>query len=290
MEVHLNVPYKLKENRNKVVIRVLIIFTAMNMSLNNKCAVVCGSTQGIGLAAARELSSLGATVTLVARNENALKEALRELVPPLTGSHDYIVADFSNPEQLKSALSNWLSKGGKANILVNNTGGPSGGPIVDADIDQFESTFRQHLVCNHILAQMLLPAMKESGYGRIINVISTSVKQPLKGLGVSNTIRAAVANWAKTLSLEVAPFGITVNNVLPGATSTSRLSTLLSSKSSKTGKSVEALEHEMIAEIPMGRFAMPEEIASAIAFLASPAASYITGINVPVDGGRTGCL
>jgi len=290
MEVHLNVPYKLKENRNKVVIRVLIIFTAMNMSLNNKCAVVCGSTQGIGLAAARELSSLGATVTLVARNENALKEALRELVPPLTGSHDYIVADFSNPEQLKSALSNWLSKGGKANILVNNTGGPSGGPIVDAGIDQFESTFRQHLVCNHILAQMLLPAMKESGYGRIINVISTSVKQPLKGLGVSNTVRAAVANWAKTLSLEVAPFGITVNNVLPGATSTSRLSTLLSSKSSKTGKSVEALEHEMIAEIPMGRFAMPEEIASAIAFLASPAASYITGINVPVDGGRTGCL
>ena len=290
MEVHLNVPYKLKENRNKVVIRVLIIFTAMNMSLNNKCAVVCGSTQGIGLAAARELSSLGATVTLVARNENALKEALRELVPPLTGSHDYIVADFSNPEQLKSALSNWLSKGGKANILVNNTGGPSGGPIVDAGIDQFESTFRQHLLCNHILAQMLLPAMKESGYGRIINVISTSVKQPLKGLGVSNTIRAAVANWAKTLSLEVAPFGITVNNVLPGATSTSRLSTLLSSKSSKTGKSVEALEHEMIAEIPMGRFAMPEEIASAIAFLASPAASYITGINVPVDGGRTGCL
>jgi len=290
MEVHLNVPYKLKENRNKVVIRVLIIFTAMNMSLNNKCAVVCGSTQGIGLAAARELSSLGATVTLVARNENALKEALRELVPPLTGSHDYIVADFSNPEQLKSALSNWLSKGGKANILVNNTGGPSGVPIVDAGIDQFESTFRQHLVCNHILAQMLLPAMKESGYGRIINVISTSVKQPLKGLGVSNTIRAAVANWAKTLSLEVAPFGITVNNVLPGATSTSRLSTLLSSKSSKTGKSVEALEHEMIAEIPMGRFAMPEEIASAIAFLASPAASYITGINVPVDGGRTGCL
>ena len=260
------------------------------MSLNNKCAVVCGSTQGIGLAAARELSSLGATVTLVARNENALKEALRELVPPLTGSHDYIVADFSNPEQLKSALSNWLSKGGKANILVNNTGGPSGGPIVDAGIDQFESTFRQHLVCNHILAQMLLPAMKESGYGRIINVISTSVKQPLKGLGVSNTIRAAVANWAKTLSLEVAPFGITVNNVLPGATSTSRLSTLLSSKSSKTGKSVEALEQEMIAEIPMGRFAMPEEIASAIAFLASPAASYITGINVPVDGGRTGCL
>jgi 3-oxoacyl-[acyl-carrier protein] reductase len=132
--------------------------------------------------------------------------------------------------------------------------------------------------------------MKETGYGRIINVISTSVKQPLKGLGVSNTIRAAVANWAKTLSLEVAPFGVTVNNVLPGATSTSRLSTLLENKASKTGKSVNELELEMISEIPMGRFATPDEIASAIAFLASPAASYITGINVPVDGGRTGCL
>jgi 3-oxoacyl-[acyl-carrier protein] reductase len=284
------VSHKLKENRNKVVSRVLIIFTAMNMSLNNRCAVVCGSTQGIGLAAARELSSLGATVTLIARNEDALKEALKQLVPVSNGSHSYIVAEFSNPDQLKNALSNWVIKGGKANILVNNTGGPSGGPIVDANVDQFETTFRQHLVCNHILAQTLLPAMKESGYGRIINVISTSVKQPLKGLGVSNTIRAAVANWAKTLSLEVAPFGVTVNNVLPGATSTSRLSTLLENKASKTGKSVKELELEMISEIPMGRFATPDEIASAIAFLASPAASYITGINVPVDGGRTGCL
>lgn len=290
MIFYLIVPHKLKENRNKVVIWVLIIFTAMNLSLNNRCAVVCGSTQGIGLAAARELSSLGATVTLVARNETALKEALNELTPPQNGSHGYIVADFSNPEQLKLALLNWVDNGGKANILINNTGGPSGGPIADASIDQFESTFRQHLVCNHILAQTLLPGMKESGYGRIVNVISTSVKQPLKGLGVSNTIRAAVASWAKTLSLEVAPFGITVNNVLPGATSTSRLSSLLANKSSKTGKSVKELELEMISEIPMARFASPDEIASAIAFLASPAASYITGINVPVDGGRTGCL
>ncbi|MFM7823977.1 MAG: SDR family oxidoreductase, partial [Bacteroidota bacterium] len=262
----------------------------MNLSLNNKCAVVCGSTQGIGLAAARELSSLGAAVTLVARNESALIEALKELAPSQNGTHGYIVAAFSNPEQLKIALSNWVNNGGKANILVNNTGGPAGGPIVDADIVQFENTFRQHLLCNHILAQVLLPSMKQEGYGRIINVISTSVKQPLKGLGVSNTIRAAVANWAKTLSLEVAPFGITVNNVLPGATSTSRLSSLLTNKASKTGKSVQELELEMISEIPMGRFATPEEIASAIAFLASPAASYITGINVPVDGGRTGCL
>ncbi|MFN5323506.1 MAG: SDR family oxidoreductase [Bacteroidota bacterium] len=262
----------------------------MNLSLSGKCAVVCGSTQGIGLAAARELSSLGAAVTLVARNEQALQEAFNELSPVSDVQHGYIVADFSDPNQVKKAIEDWLAKGNRAHILVNNTGGPSGGPIVDAGIEQFEATFRQHLVCNHIMAQALIPGMRESGYGRIINVISTSVKQPLKGLGVSNTIRAAVANWAKTLSMEVASAGITVNNVLPGATSTGRLSSLMEAKSSKTGKTVVDLQNEMIAEIPMGRFAKPEEIANAIAFLASPAASYITGINVPVDGGRTGSL
>ncbi|MEY3343194.1 MAG: hypothetical protein RL090_878 [Bacteroidota bacterium] len=262
----------------------------MNLSLANRCAVVCGSTQGIGLAAARELSSLGAAVTLVARNEQSLKSVLKELVPAANGQHGYIVADFNDPGQLKSALDSWIDKGNQAHILINNTGGPAGGAIIDADLSHFENTFRQHLLCNHVLAQSLLPGMKSSGYGRIINVISTSVKQPLKGLGVSNTIRAAVANWAKTLSVEVAPFGITVNNVLPGATATGRLSALMQAKSQKTGREVSQLEHEMVSEIPMGRFAQPEEIASAIAFLASPAASYITGINVPVDGGRTGCL
>jgi 3-oxoacyl-[acyl-carrier protein] reductase len=262
----------------------------MDLSLANRCAVVCGSTQGIGLAAARELSSLGAAVTLVARNEQSLRDVMKELAPATTGRHGYIVSDFSDPQQLKGAVDSWLSDGNQAHILVNNTGGPSGGPIVEADPLHFESTFRQHLICNHVLAQALLPGMKFAGYGRIINVISTSVKQPLKGLGVSNTVRAAVANWAKTLSVEVAPFGVTVNNVLPGATATGRLSTLMKAKSQKTGMEVSHLEQEMVAEIPMGRFAQPEEIANAIAFLASPAASYITGINIPVDGGRTGCL
>lgn len=262
----------------------------MNIDLKNKHALVCGSTQGIGKATAVELAQLGASVTLLARNEEALKSTLAELPASANQSHDYLIADFSNPEQLRNSLSAYLEKGKSFHILVNNTGGPAGGPVTGVKTDEFEAAFRQHLVCNHILATALISGMKKSGYGRIINIISTSVKQPLKGLGVSNTVRAAVANWSKTLATELAPFGITVNNVLPGATKTQRLVSLIDAKSAKTGKSAADLEQEMIGEIPMGRFASAEEIASAVAFLASPAASYITGINVPVDGGRTGCL
>lgn len=260
----------------------------MNLDLTGKNALVCGSTQGIGKAAAVELALLGANVTLLARNEEKLKTTIGEL--ERTGQHDYIVADFSSPENVRAALQQYLSGGKTIHILVNNTGGPPGGPVTDAKTEEFISAFSSHLLCNHILAQAVIPGMKAAGYGRIINVISTSVKQPLKGLGVSNTIRAAVGNWAKTLSFEVAKAGITVNNVLPGATATQRLSGLIEAKSTKTGASVDALQQEMISEIPAGRFAAPEEVAAAIAFLATPAAAYINGINVPVDGGRTGNL
>ncbi|RYD78724.1 MAG: SDR family oxidoreductase, partial [Sphingobacteriales bacterium] len=175
-------------------------------------------------------------------------------------------------------------------ILINNTGGPAPGPASEATEEQFLNAFNQHLICNHILVQSLLPGMKQEGYGRIINIISTSVKQPIPGLGVSNTIRAAVANWSKTLSLEVAKFGITVNNVLPGATYTGRLQSIIQNKSSKTALPLDEVEQEMMKEIPVGRFALPEEVANAVAFLASPAAAYINGINLPVDGGRTASL
>lgn len=262
----------------------------MELNLKGKRALVGGSTQGIGRAVAGELASLGASVTLIARSEEALKTVCSELPSSGKQSHDYIVADFSDPSGLKSAVEAYLAKGNTINILVNNTGGPPGGPVTAASTSEFESAFSQHLICNHILATACLPGMKESGYGRIVNIISTSVKQPLKGLGVSNTVRAAVANWSKTLATELAPFGITVNNVLPGATKTQRLVSLIGAKSAKTGKPVAELEQEMIAEIPMGRFASADEIAAAVSFLASPAASYITGINVPVDGGRTGSL
>jgi 3-oxoacyl-[acyl-carrier protein] reductase len=262
----------------------------MNIDLTNKNALVCGSTQGIGLAVAQELASMGACVTLAARNEILLQQTAASLPSPSGQKHDFIVADFSSPESVRAQVTHYLGNGKIFHILVNNTGGPAGGPITEAKSQEFMDAFQQHLVCNHVLVQSLLPGMKSEKYGRIINVISTSVKIPLKGLGVSNTIRAAVANWSKTLSNEVASFGITVNNVLPGATQTSRLSSIIKAKSDKTGKEVTELEKEMLHEIPMGRFASPSEIAAAVAFLASPSASYITGINVPVDGGRTGAL
>ncbi len=262
----------------------------MNTSLTHRRAVVCGATQGIGQAIARELAELGASVTLVARNEQSLREVTASLPSVQGQSHGWLVADFTEPETLRARISSWVQEKNIAHILVNNTGGPPGGPITDASAEAFEAAFKQHLICNHILAQALVPGMKESNYGRIINIISTSVKQPLKGLGVSNTIRAAVANWSKTLSFELAPFGITVNNVLPGATRTTRLSTLIESKARKTGIDASILEHEMKSEIPLNRFADPFEIAAAAAFLATPAAAYITGINLPVDGGRTGSL
>jgi 3-oxoacyl-[acyl-carrier protein] reductase len=262
----------------------------MNLNLQNYTALVCGSSQGIGRAAATELAAMGARVVLLARSEEALKTTCSSLPTPNGQQHHYLAADFSNPTQVASVVDTFVKAGNPIHILINNTGGPPGGPIVNATTDAFLSTFNQHLICNHLIAQAVLPGMKDAGFGRIINIISTSVKQPLKGLGVSNTIRAAVANWSKTLSVEVAPFGITVNNVLPGATATQRLSSIIENKSQKQNHTIDEVEQEMLAEIPAGRFGKPEEIAAAVAFLASPSAAYINGINIPVDGGRTSCL
>jgi 3-oxoacyl-[acyl-carrier protein] reductase len=255
----------------------------MDLNLKGKRAVVCGSTQGIGKASAMELALLGASITLVARNEEKLKAALNDLPQGEGQHHGYLVADFTDRDGLANVLDQFTREY-IAHILVNNTGGPPGGPVFDAKLDEFIAAFSAHLLCNQI------SGMKREGYGRIINVISTSVKIPIKGLGVSNTIRGAVANWSKTLSSELASFGITVNNVLPGASMTGRLESIIKSKSEKTGKSTDETTHEMIAEIPAGRISSPSEIAAAIAFLATPAAGYINGINLPVDGGRTGSL
>lgn len=254
----------------------------MNLDLTHKTAVICGSTQGIGFAAATELYAMGANTVLVARNEEKLKEACAKLGERCS----YIVADFQHPQQVEDAIQKWATHN-SAHILINNTGGPNPGKASDALVDEFRMAFNAHLICNHIMATALIPGMKKNGYGRIINVISTSVKQPLPNLGVSNTIRGAVANWSKTLANELGQFNITVNNVLPGATETGRLESIMKNKAEKTGHSFNDVKEEMSNEVPMKRLAQPEEIAAAIAFLASPAASYINGINVPVDGGRT---
>lgn len=262
----------------------------MNLDLVGRTAIVCGANQGIGLAAALELASLGANLILVARNEERLKSAMEQLAKPGNQTHSFLVADFAEPQQLESVITGWAGQGNAADILINNTGGPPGGQAIDADTDEFLTAFKNHLICNQVLVQALVPGMKTKSWGRIINVISTSVKQPLTGLGVSNTIRGAVANWSKTLANELGQFGITVNNVLPGATSTARLESILKARAEKSGQPYEDVANQMRASIPTGRFAEPSELGAAIAFLASPAASYINGVDLPVDGGRTKCL
>jgi len=263
----------------------------MDINLTGKKAFVCGSTQGIGRAAAVELANLGASVVLLARNEDSLRQVKNELKQSQNQQHDFIVADFSKPNELKNKVGEYLENNNQpVHILINNTGGPPAGQAIDAQLQEFIKAFQTHLICNQILTQMLCGRMKAEGYGRIINVISTSVKQPIQNLGVSNTVRGAVASWAKTLASELGEFGITVNNVLPGFTQTQRLQTIIENKANKTGISIEQAAEEMKGETPAKRFAEPSEVANAIAFLASPAASYINGINLPVDGGRTGCL
>ncbi|MEI9808630.1 MAG: SDR family oxidoreductase [Bacteroidota bacterium] len=261
----------------------------MNLSLEGKYAVVCGSTQGIGLAIAEELALLGASCTLVARNEESLKAAVHSLDIALRQEHGYLVADFSKPEELKKIIAAHVQQH-PVHILINNTGGPAGGPITEATEEAFLHTFNQHLICNHILTKAVIPSMKKDSYGRIVNIISTSVKIPLKNLGVSNTIRGAVASWAKTMANELGEFNITVNNILPGFTRTQRLDTLITNIAASRKITTEEVEKEMQQEVPVKRFGEAGEIAAMAAFLASPAASYINGVNIPVDGGRTGSM
>ncbi len=262
----------------------------MNLDLSNRTALVCGSTQGLGLASAIELSKLGAHVILMARNKEKLQETLSKLDTSKNQQHDFIVADFSNPSMVKDAIQAYLSKEKIIHILINNTGGPAGGKAIDADPEQFLAAFNNHLICNQILVQAVVPGMKAAQFGRIVNVISTSVKQPISGLGVSNTIRAAVANWSKTLASELGPFGITVNNALPGFTQTVRADYVIQKKAADTGLSPDEVMLDLVKEIPVGRIGQPEEFGAVVAFLCSPAAAYINGINLPVDGGRTACL
>jgi 3-oxoacyl-[acyl-carrier protein] reductase len=262
----------------------------MNINLIGKNALVCGASRGIGNAIAKQFALLGANVTLVSRSESILERIVRDLDTSKGQIHDFIAADFNKPDELKEKLTAKIHEPKVYHILINNTGGPPAGLAIDAELHEFTTAFTQHLLCNQILVQSVVDGMRASGYGRIINIISTSVKIPLKGLGVSNSIRGAVANWSKTLANELGQYGITVNNILPGATATDRLTQIIEGKANKQNHSIDEVSKEMTAEIPLGRFASPEETAYATAFLASEFAAYITGINLPVDGGRTGNL
>lgn len=261
----------------------------MHLSLEGRNAVICGSSQGIGLAIAEELALLGANCTLVARNEEILKTAVKSLDIALRQQHNYLVADFSQPNQVKQVIQQHVQKN-SVHILVNNTGGPPPAPVLDATEEAFQTAFNQHLIVNQLLAQAVVPGMKEAGYGRIINIISTSIRIPITGLAVSGTVRGAVAVWSKILANEVGKFNITVNNILPGSTKTQRLESLIQSTAKKRGVSTEVVEQEMKEEIPMKRFGESAELAAVAAFLASPAASYVNGVSIAVDGGKTGSL
>jgi 3-oxoacyl-[acyl-carrier protein] reductase len=263
----------------------------ITIDLTGKTMLIGGGSDGIGKAIAIEGSKAGANIILLARNEEKLQSTVSELVKTGNQSHYYISVDYSNPTFMVEKVSSFINDNQLVvDILVNNTGGPAAGQVHVAESTQFESAFQQHLIANHLLSQLVVPSMKNNQFGRIINIISTSVKLPLPNLGVSNTIRGAVANWSKTMANELASFNITVNNVLPGATSTGRLENIISGKATKTGNSVDEVTQHMLNEIPMKRFGLPQEIAHAVIFLSSDLAGYITGINVPVDGGRTGCL
>lgn len=249
-------------------------------------ALVCGASQGIGEATAMLLAERGAHVVLLARNAGRLNELQGRL--PGKG-HEVLTADLADLEALKINVLPKISSMG-ITILVNNSGGPKGGALIDADILEFEAALRAHVLASHLIVQALLPGMKERGYGRVVNVISTSVKAPISGLGVSNTTRAAMANWAKTLAGEVGVFGVTVNNVLPGYIRTSRFDSLRASAAQKQQVTESQVESQWKSVVPLGRIGEPREMAEAIAFLASPAAGYISGVNLPVDGGRTQSL
>jgi len=258
----------------------------MEINLKNKTAWVFGGSRGIGRSVALELAKVGANILLIARDQMALQHVKEELCTERQQEHDFISVDLSNTDLLGRMLSKYRNVGA-VDIVINNTGGPVSGLAHTAELEEYSSAFNQHLLAAQVITTIALPAMKKRGFGRVINIVSTSVKQPIYGLGVSNTIRGAVANWAKTLSVELAPFGVTVNNVLPGATKTDRLTSLIEKVAFEKNVDKQIVSKEMKKTIPVGRFAEPQELAYVVAFLCSNYANYINGINIPVDGGRT---
>jgi len=259
----------------------------MSTSLTGRRALVGGGSKGIGLGCARSLAAAGADVTLIARDQEALDAALSDLPRPVGQGHAALSIDTARWRELGEAVTADVEANGAVDILVHNTGGPPPGPAIEADPEAFADAFSLHVMSGQSLVKAVVPGMKAGSYGRIINIISSSVVTPLPNLGVSNTIRGAVAQWGRTLAAELAPFGITVNNVLPGSIDTSRLRTTLERMAERQGVPVEEVEAQTIAAIPAGHLGRPADIGAVVAFLASPEAAYVNGVNLPVDGGKT---
>jgi 3-oxoacyl-[acyl-carrier protein] reductase len=255
------------------------------MSLAGRHALVCGASAGIGRASAIALAAGGARITALARSQDKLEALMPVLTQAGAEKTAYLVADMDDRVALRKRVELLLTQSGPVHILINNSGGPPSGPILQATEDDFSKAFGRHVLAFHVLTQLVLPGMREAGYGRIINIVSTSVREPIPGLGVSNTTRAAVGGWSKSVSKEL-PAGVTINNVLPGYTATERLDALKQATSKRLGKAPEQVEADWLASVPEGRLGRPEELGEVIAFLASPAASFIRGVSLPVDGGR----
>ncbi len=255
------------------------------MKLKDKTALVCGGSDGLGFGTAVALAKMGCRIILTGRSESKLLGKLDRINAINNLDHQILIADFNDTTDLVNKI-DALTASTTIHILINNCGGPAPGRLLDADITELATAFKLHILTSHLISQKVIPSMEKAEYGRIINIVSTSIRQPIVGLGVSNTIRGAMGSWAKTLSTELATTGITVNNLLPGTTKTTRVDNIIAAKQEKLSISKEAATQIMLDEIPMGRFAEVEEIAKAIAFLASPDASYITGVNLQVDGGK----
>lgn len=256
----------------------------MTRDLSGKRALVGGASRGIGRGCAMALAGAGARVILIARSEDALEETVSGL--PGSG-HAAIAADNADWKRMRELVEAEVGANGTIHILVHNTGGPPPGPAIDAEPEEFDTAFDMHIMSGQALVGAVVPGMREAHYGRIINIISSSVVTPLPNLGVSNTIRGAVAQWGRTLASELAVDGITVNNVLPGSIDTSRLRTTMERTSERTGDPVGLVEKRVIDSIPAGRLGTSDDIGEVVAFLASPAAAYVNGVNLPVDGGKT---
>lgn len=249
--------------------------------LNGKNALVCGASKGIGRATSLMLARAGANVVVCARSSDKLDDLLEEMYG---SGHSKLILDLEDTSALEIKI-NRLIKNQNIHILVNNAGGPPGGPLLSNSINDFDAPFKRHLHAAHTITKILAPIMESEGYGRIVNIISTSVREPIDNIGLSNTLRGAMGSWAKSLSRELSPC-ITINNILPGFTDTDRLGSLAKSISDRTGNSIESVQDKWMDSVPIQRLIDPLETGAAVTWLCLPSSGSIRGISLAVDGGR----